>query len=135
MKGIKIANIANLIAIIVLQIIPFGVRVSSESEIGIASDILCSYFDSVPLKSGNFGPFVSAILTIIALSVFLVSFFVERNRPLLLSSCILPAIALLGSLMPLLFNSYTLLGGIISALLLLSTEASIYIYSRAFEKK
>lgn len=107
-----------LIAILVLELLPYGAVLNFANAEGEALRSTYSYFDLTPYGYANFGPFITAILTCILLVTSFVNLLVD-SRKLRASIRIVSVVALLISLAPLLINCYSVWGGAISLLLLL----------------
>ncbi len=134
MKGMKIASLATTILLIALELLPFGIKMKWVDSGGMSSTSYHSYFESIPWGYGNVGPLICAILTVVTLSLILLSFFIEQSKPFYLVLCILPWLALVGSLSSIAFGAYTLFSGIISAILIVLAELMQFIYSRTFDR-
>lgn len=123
MKILKIINLPILAIMIFLEALPFGVKMSWASDEGFSSISYHSYFDTLPWGYGDMGPFFCAIISVALFVLILLSlFFKKRHDTYLLVVEILSWVAVLFSFMPLMFNSYTLFGGIISALMVIVAE-------------
>lgn len=104
--------IAVLIAILVLEILPYGAVLHFANPEGEPFRETFSYFDLTPYGYANFGPFITAILTCVILVLSVISLFVDKGKNAI------SLVALITSLMPLLVNCYSMIGGAISILLL-----------------
>ena len=135
MKGLKITSLATTIFLIVLELIPFGIKLDWVDSGGMSSTSYHSYFESIPWGRGVVGPLICAILSVVLLSLILLSFFIENNKAFYLVLCVLPWLALLASLSAMLSGAYTLLGGIIGAVLIVLAELIQFIYSKTFNKE
>jgi hypothetical protein len=134
MKGLKITSIITTVFLIVLELIPFSIKLNWVDSGGMSSTSYHSYFESIPWGRGVVGPLICAILSVILLSLLLLSFFIENNKAFYITLCALPWLALLGSLSAMISDSYTLLGGIIGAVLIVLAELIQFIYSKTFNK-
>ena len=106
------------IAILVLELLPYGAVLNFANAEGEVLRSTYSYFDLTPYGYANFGPFITAILTCILLMTSFVNLLVD-SRKLRASIRIVSVVALLASLAPLPINCYSVWGGTISLLLLL----------------
>lgn len=107
--------IAVLIAILVLEILPYGAVLHFANPEGEPFRETFSYFDLTPYGYANFGPFITAILTCVILVLSVISLFVDKGKNAIK---IISLVALITSLMPLLVNCYSMIGGVITILLL-----------------
>ena len=130
----KIASLVTTVFLVVLELLPFGIKLNWVDSGGMSSISYHSYFESIPWGRGIVGPLICAILTVIMLSLLLLSFFIE-NKAFYIVLCAMPWLALIGSLSTMAFGAYTLLGGIISAILIVLAELVQFIYSRTFNKE
>lgn len=135
MKGIKITGLVTTVLLVVLELIPFGIKLKWVDSGGMSSSSYHSYFESIPWGRGVVGPLICAILSVIMISLLLLSFFIENNKAFYIVLCALPWLALLGSLSAMLSGAYTLLGGVIGAVLIVLAELMQFIYSRTFNKE
>ncbi len=126
MKKTKIISLILIIAVLVLEILPYGAVCNfiGDPEANITIRHTYSYFDLTPYGYANFGPFLTAILSCILTILIVVSSpdKVNLNKPI----AIISAIAVITSLMPLLYglNFYSFVGALIT--LLLSSIAIIH---------
>ena len=131
MKKLKILNLASLIIALVLEILPFGVKMVwagfFEEQVTYHS-----YFDLTVWGYGDMGPFLCAVLTCVAVIMLFISLFKNVQKPYMICVCAISLASTMLSVVPALFNSYTLMGLIITALLAASTELSIM---QCIEKK
>ena len=107
--------VAILIAILVLEVLPYGAVLHFANPEGEPFRETFSYFDLTPYGYANFGPFITAILTCVILVLSVISLFVDKGKNAIK---IIFLVALITSLMPLLVNCYSMIGGVISILLL-----------------
>ena len=107
--------LAILVVILVLEILPYGAVLHFGNPEGEPFRATFSYFDLTPYGYANFGPFITAILTCVLLVLFVIKLFVDKCEKAIK---IISIIALITSLMPLLVNCYSMIGGAISILLL-----------------
>ena len=130
MKKTKIISLILIIAVLVLEILPYGAVCNfiGDPEANITIRHTYSYFDLTPYGYANFGPFLTAILSCILTILIVVpgSDKVNLNKPI----AIISAIAVITSLMPLLYglNFYSFVGALIT--LLLSSIAIIHFRSK-----
>ena len=126
MKKTKIISLILIIAVLVLEILPYGAVCNfiGDPEANITIRHTYSYFDLTPYGYANLGPFLTAILSCILTILIVVpgSDKVNLNKPI----AIISAIAVITSLMPLLYglNFYSFVGALIT--LLLSSIAIIH---------
>ena len=92
-----------LIAILVLELLPYGAVLNFANAEGEVLRSTYSYFDLTPYGYANFGPFITAILTCILLVTSFVNLLVD-SRKLRASIRIVSVVTLLISLAPLLIN-------------------------------
>ena len=109
--------VAILIAILVLEVLPYGAVLHFANPEGEPFRETFSYFDLTPYGYANFGPFITALLTCSLLVMSVVDLFLS-NRRLKNALRIVTFVALIASLGPLLVNCYSIIGGAISILLL-----------------
>lgn len=99
---------------IILEILPNGVAMRFATQPGEPLVIThTSYFDLLPVGYANFTPLFTAILTIVLL-ITLLFYMVKSNSKLWKTGKIVSLIAAILSLCPMLFESYTVIGGLIS---------------------
>ena len=99
---------------LILELLPNGVAMRFATPPGKQPFITyTSYFDLLPLGYANFAPIFTAILTIILL-ITLLLYVVKGTPKLWRTSKIISLIAVILSLCPMIFSSYTLIGGLIS---------------------
>ena len=77
-----------------------------------------SYFNLTPYGYGNFTPFLTALLSIAILILWLIQQ-KKKCRKLRISICLISSFAFFLSLVPLCLNAYTAIGAVISLCLLL----------------
>lgn len=119
---------AVLIVILVLELLPYGVvlefaHMSPDLSISYYEQHF-SYFDLIVYGYGNIGALFTAILTC-ALIVITVNYCFVKNSKMKIAINILSFVAFLTSLTPMLVDCYTVLGGIISFLLLVIVVISM----------
>ena len=108
---------AILIVILVLELLPYGAVLHFGNPEGEPLRETFSYFDLTPYGYANFGPFITAILTCVLLVLSIINLFVDNDK-IKTTIKIVSLIALVASLAPLIVNSYSVIGGVISFLLL-----------------
>ncbi len=122
MKKKKIAFIVLIIIAIVLELLPYGavLRFASPEESSGAIRQTYSYFSLTPYGYANFGPFLTALLTCVLL-VLAVVYMVKPKRGLQIVLRVISALAVITSVMPLLFglDFYSVVGAMITAVLLI----------------
>ena len=109
--------VAILIAILVLEVLPYGAVLHFANPEGEPFREMFSYFDLTPYSYANFGPFITAMLTCVLLVLSVINLFIDKGR-IKKAIKIISLVALIASLMPLLVNCYSMIGGAISILLL-----------------
>ena len=108
---------AILIVILVLELLPYGAVLHFGNPEGEPLRETFSYFDMTPYGYANFGPFITAILTCVLLVISIINLLVDNDK-IKTTIKIVSLIALVASLAPLMVNSYSVIGGVISFLLL-----------------
>ena len=112
---------AVLIVILVLELLPYGIvlefaHISPDLSISYYEQHF-SYFDLIVYGYGNVGALFTAILTCVLLVISIINLLVNNDK-IKTTIKIVSLIALVASLAPLIVNSYSVLGGAISILLL-----------------
>lgn len=112
---------AVLIVILVLELLPYGIvlefaHISPDLSISYYEQHF-SYFDLIVYGYGNVGALFTAILTCVLLVISIINLLVDNDK-IKTTIKIVSLIALVASLAPLIVNSYSVLGGAISILLL-----------------
>ena len=114
-------SLGILLCILVLELLPWGVAMRWGSPDPTRQPVsYYPYFHPLPYGYGNFGPFLTALLTSLLL-IFSIVFlcFKKPGFRWLTMLHILTAVAFLTSLMPLvMLGQFTVIGGFISALLI-----------------
>ena len=108
---------AILIVILVLELLPYGAVLHFGNPEGEPIRETFSYFDLTPYGYANFGPFITAILTCVLLVLSIINLLVDNDK-IKTTIKMVSLIALVASLAPLIVNSYSVIGGVISFLLL-----------------
>lgn len=116
-RKLPIVIFAILIVILVLELLPYGAVLYFGNPEGEPLRETFSYFDLTPYGYANFGPFITAILTCVILVISIINLLVD-NYKIKSTIKIVSLIALVASLAPLIVNSYSVIGGVISFLLL-----------------
>ena len=109
---------AVLIVILVLELLPYGAVLNFANAEGEVLRSTYSYFDLTPYGYANFGPFITAILTCVLLVISVINLLVDNDK-IKMTIKIVSFIALVASLAPLVVDCYSVVGGVISSLLLL----------------
>ena len=115
---------AILIVILVLELLPYGAVLHFGNPEGEPLRETFSYFDMTPYGYANFGPFIPAILTCVLLVISIINLLVDNDK-IKTTIKIVSLIALVASLAPLIVNSYSVIGGVISLLLLVIVVISM----------
>ena len=115
---------AILIVILVLELLPYGAVLHFGNPEGEPLRETFSYFDMTPYGYANFGPFITAILTCVLLVISIINLLVDNDK-IKTTIKIVSLIALVASLAPLIVNSYSVIGGVISLLLLVIVVISM----------
>lgn len=130
MRALKISSIIALFFCVILQAVPYGIVVSAAN---IA--VYYSYFSINAWGNGIIGPFFCGALSISLIGLFIGSFFFNHpHKVYLMTTEIVAWLVFFLSLTPIIFDSYTFIGGIISALLLFCAEVCRLTYSQKFKK-
>ena len=111
----KLTILFTTLVALVLEILPYGAVLNFANPEGEPFRATFSYFDLTPYGYANFGPFITAILTCVLIVLSVIKLFVDKGEKAIK---IISIIALITSLMPLLVNCYSMIGGAISILLL-----------------
>lgn len=123
-RKLPIAIFAILIVILVLELLPYGAVLYFGNPEGEPLRETFSYFDLTPYGYANFGPFITAILTCVLLVISIINLLVDNDK-IKTTIKIVALIALVASLAPLIVNSYSVIGGVISLLLLVIVVISM----------
>ncbi len=135
MKKRNLLFILPIAVTLILEILPFGavLNFAQPDKDGIRTTY--SYFSLLPFGYANFGPFPTAILTLLLLITILLKMFTKKQLFKTVSEFIC-FFALGTSLMPLLLGTqyYTVIGFIIS--LMLACELALCLFEeKIFTKK
>ena len=119
---------AITISILILELLPCGAvlefaHMSPELTLGYYEEHF-SYFDPIVYGYGHFGPLLTAVSTCILAVFAVVALFLE-GRAVRIALFVVSGLTLLFSLTPLLTGCYSLVGGAISALLLVTCIISL----------
>ena len=112
---------------IVFEALPFGAVLRfSDPEATVIKTY--SYFDLTPYGYANFGPFLTALLTI-AILVFSVIYLLKPKKKLINAVTIISAVAALTSVMPLQFGTeyYNIVSVIVTLLIICDVSSSVLI--------
>ena len=123
----KIVSISSLVIALVLEIIPYGVRLKW-ADFYVERYTNHSYFSLIPWGYGDMGPFLCGILTVALLIMVSATLIFKEKKGYTLGIVIVNLIAVVMSIVPALFNSYTLIGFIITVLLAVSCEINLMIH-------
>lgn len=120
--------LALTVMILILEIIPYGAilefaHMSPDLTLGYYEEHF-SYFDPIVYGYGDFGPLITAVLTCMLAVITVIAVFFE-NRAVRIALRVVSVLAFLFSLTPLLTGCYSLFGGAISALLLVTCIISL----------
>ena len=105
-------------ATIILEALPFGAVCNFAGPDGAVRKTY-AYFSLIPFGYANFGPFITAVLSVLLLIPAIISFFTSSAKVRTASS-LLAAAGVVFSLLPLMFgiHYFSAVGAAISALLL-----------------
>lgn len=119
MKKLKILLLVSTIVSIILEALPYGAVCNFATPEKTIRETF-SYFSLTPFGYANFGPFLTACLTCLML-LLTVLMFISEKPVINKAATIISAIAVVTSLMPLMFgvSYFSAIGGIISALLII----------------
>ena len=132
MKKFKILSILTLVSLAVaifLETINFAIKASWNYDEGFSTYIYHSYFDPMACNAtGDFSPFICALLTVVIAMVVIVSLFLKNPSSIYLALTILSWVAVIFSFLPMIINHFTAIGAIISAMLITCAEINHYIH-------
>ena len=119
MKKQKIILLASVIISIILEVLPYGAVCNFATPEKTIRQTF-SYFSLTPFGYANFGPFITACLTCILL-LLSVLFFTKFSGKIKKIAPVISGISVATSFMPLFFgfNYYSVVGGIISAMMII----------------
>ena len=106
-----------LILLLLSEVLPYGTVLNFATP-DQKIPMFFSYFNLTPYAYGNFTPFLTALLRIAVLILWLIQQ-KKNRRGLRISICLISAFAFFLSLVPLCLNAYTAIGAVISLCLLL----------------
>ena len=116
----RVWPLVPLLIALVLELLPFGARLYMAEDGGASVLQTYSYFSLTPYGYANFGPFITACLTVISLALGLVYLFWPRVRGVLAT---LPLLATVTALLPISLGfRYLSPIGIVIAVLLFSAR-------------
>ena len=130
MKIFKIICASLFGVCLFFEVLPFGILIRSAN---VAT--YYNYFSIIAWNNGVIGPFFCGIFTIalMGLTVWWV-FWKHPKQGWSLTICTLSWLTLILSFMPIMFQAYTTISGIISAILLFCAEATAMIHRREGKK-
>ena len=118
MKKYKLISLIFIIAILILEIIPYGAvcNFMGDPETNTILRYTYSYFDLTPFGYANFGPFLTAILSCVLVMLILVSNFSEKKMNNIIG--LVAILATVTSVLPLLYGIayYNIVSFLITAL-------------------
>ncbi len=128
MKRQKIFTLIHLVILLVLETIPYGAVCNFADEGGESIRKTYSYFSLVPYGYANFGPFVTAVLTVVLFALCAVNL-IKQTAPVTKLTSALSAFALFFSVLPLTlgFSYWSVAGVCITAILVRVTMLNIKI--------
>ena len=126
MKKTKIIGTVFLLIALILEIIPYGIKMKWADQF-TKRVTYHSYFDGIVWGYGDIAPLCASVLTVVILIMLTVSIFVNCQRAYTLALSVLSLITVILSIVPVLFDSYTLIGGIITACLCVAFEITVLI--------
>ncbi len=111
------------------ELLPYGAVMNFANPEGESWRRTFSYFDTTPFGYANFGPFITAVLTVLIITLVAI-YFVFEWRGLYWTIAVITGLSAVSSLIPLLYgiSYFTFIGGIISAALL--THLSVMVFAR-----
>ena len=120
--------LAITILTLILELLPSGAvlefaHMSPELTLGYYEEHF-SYFDPIVYGYGDFGPLLTAVLTCMLAVITVITVFFE-NRAVRIALRVVSVLTLLCSMTPMLTGCYSLVGGAISALLLVTCIISL----------
>ena len=126
MNNKRLAIIVMSVLAIIAEALPYGAVMRFAASPNEIIRETYPYFSLTPFGYANFGPFLTAVLTVVLLGVAIWYHLTESGAAKHILRCVSGAATLL-SLLPLMFGLeyYSVLGGIIT-LLLLATTVSAY---------
>ena len=127
MKKLKITNIAFALAALLVEILVNGVKLEWK---GMFYETVSyhSYFDLTVWEMGNVGPLLCGIFTSVLLCMLVVGLFVNFNRLYDIATGLIAIVAVVFSLISVFYDSFTLVGLIVTVLLSVSLELCAMMY-------
>ncbi len=127
MKKHKLISLIGCVILIFLEALPVGAVLNFVEDGGETVRKTFSYFSLVPYGYANFGPFLTAVLTVILTVFTSISLFISK-RWLRTACTLLSAAAVITSLLPLVFGAgyFTPAAVIITVILLALTAANMF---------
>ncbi len=123
MKARKIPLLALSVILIVLEALPYGAICNFATDEGEPLRMTFSYFDFIPFGYANFGPFLTALISVLLLATLVISFFKSSKR-LDGAILILSLVGVFTSLMPLFSGiRYVSVLGVMITIVLLAMSA------------
>lgn len=113
----RISTLIILVLTVILEILPYGAVCRFMDDGGEPIRKTFSYFDLTPYGYANFGPFITAVLTCVLLALAAISLFAESAK-IKTAVKVISVLAFAVSLAPLTVGLYSVMGGVISSLLL-----------------
>lgn len=110
--------------VIVLEIIPTGVVCLFSDDNGVTIKKTFSYFDLTPYAYGDFAPFITALLSCLTLILCIV-YCLRGRRSINSAIAIFSLFAAFISVIPIIYEDYTIVGVIISAGLMTTFTLSV----------
>ena len=127
MKKLKVVNLICLLSALVLEILPYGVKMKW-ADFFYESYTFHSYFDLTVWGYGDMGPFLCGAFTVVILGMVFATLFFKPKKSYLFALCAMGIASVMLSVIPSFFDSYTVFGLIITALLAVSAELNIVTY-------
>ncbi len=127
MKKYKLISLVGCILLIFLEALPVGAVLNFAESGGEAVRSTFSYFSLVPYGYANFGPFLTAVLTVVLALITLISLFSNKGW-LCTARIFLSVAAVITSLLPLMLGTdyFTLTAVIITLILSALTALNIF---------
>lgn len=110
--------------VIVLEIIPTGVVCLFSDDNGVTIKKTFSYFDLTPYAYGDFAPLITALLSCLTLILCIV-YCLQGRRSINSAISIFSLFAAFISVTPIIYDTYTIVGVIISAGLMTTFTLSV----------
>lgn len=129
MKKYKLTSLVVCILLIFLEALPAGAVLNFAESGGEAVRKTFSYFSLVPYGYANFGPFLTAVLTVILALLTLISLFSNKGW-LCTARIFLSAAAIVTSLLPLMLGADYFSPTAVIITLLLSAITALNIFTK-----